>query len=49
MKSRFNSDDNLPLNKIPKPHNLTIVATSVFQENYKYYPQLLLDQCFYEL
>ena len=40
MKIKFNSDDNLPLNKILKLHNLTIVVTSVFQRENKYYPQL---------
>ena len=49
MKIKFNSDDNLPLNKILKIHNMTIVIRSVFQENRKYYPQVFLDECFYEL
>ena len=34
-KIKFNSDDNLTLNKILKLHNLTIVARSVFQEDNK--------------
>ena len=33
IKVKFNSDDNLPLNKILKLHNLTIVVRSVFQED----------------
>ena len=49
MKIQFNSDHNLPFNKILKLHNLTIVARSVFQEDKKYYPQGFLDQCLYEL
>ena len=49
MKIKFNSDDNLPLNKILKLHNLTIVARSVFQEDNKYYPQVSLDECLCEL
>ena len=32
MKIKFNSDDNLPLKKILKLHNLTIVVRSIFQE-----------------
>ena len=40
MKIKFNSDDNLPLEKILKLYNLTIVVRSVFQENRKYYLQL---------
>ena len=49
MKVKFNSDDNLPLNKILKLHNITIVIKSVFQEDGKYYPQVFLDECLYEL
>ena len=49
MKIKFNSDDNLPLNKILKLHNLTIVVRSVFQENSRYYLQVFLDECLYEL
>ena len=49
MKVKFNSDDNLPLNKILKLNNLTIVVRSVFQEDNKYYPQIFLDECLYEL
>ena len=39
MKIKFNSDDNLSLNKILKLHNLTIFVRSVFQEDNKYYQQ----------
>ena len=28
---------------------LTIVAESVFEEDGKYYPQIYLDECLYEL
>ena len=44
MKIKFNSDDNLPLNKILKLHMLTVVVRSG-----KYYPQVFLDECLYEL
>ena len=49
MKIKFNSDDNLSLNKILRLHNLTIVARSVFQEDNNYYPQVFLDEYLYEL
>ena len=49
MKIKFNSDDNLPLNKILKLHMLTVIVRSVFQENIKYYHQVFLDECLYEL
>ena len=46
MKIKFNTDDNLPLNKTLRLHNLTIIVRSVFQEDSKYYPQAFLDVCF---
>ena len=45
MKIKFNSDNNLPLNKILKLHNLTIIVGTAFQEDGKYYPQVFLDEC----
>ena len=36
MKIKFNSDDNLPLNKILKIHNMTIVIRSDIEEDGKY-------------
>ena len=35
MKIKFNSDDNLSLNKLLKLHMLTIIVRSVFQEDNK--------------
>ena len=49
MKIRFNSDDNLPLNKPLKFHLMTITIRSVFEEDGKLYPQLFLDDALYEL
>ena len=49
MKIKFNSDDNLPLNKMMKLHMLTIAVRSVFEENGKCYPQVYLDDCLYEV
>ena len=48
-KIKFNSDDDLPLNKILKLHLLTIIVRSVFEEDGKYYPKIFLDECLYEL
>ena len=39
MKTRFNSDDKLPLDKTLKLRNTTIIIRSVFEEDGKYYPQ----------
>ena len=49
MKIKFNSDDNLPLNKPLKFHNMTIIIRSVFEEDGKLYPQVFLDDALYEL
>ena len=49
MKIKLSSDDNLPLNKTLKLHNITIVIRSAFQEDNKYYPQVFLDECLYKL
>ena len=49
MKTKFNSDDNLPLNKKLNLHNITTFIRSVFEEDGKYYPQVFLDECLYEL
>ena len=49
MKIKFNSDDNLPLNKQLKFHNMTITIRSVFEKYGKLYPQVFLDDTLYEL
>ena len=49
MKINFNSDDNLPLNKPLKFHNMTITIRSVFEEDGKLLPQVFLDDTLHEL
>ena len=49
MKIKFNSEDDLPLNKPLKIHVMTIIIRSVFEEDGKLYPQLFLDDTLYEL
>ena len=49
MKIKFNSDDNLPLNKPLKFHNMTITIRSVFEEDDQLYPLAFLDDTLYEL
>ena len=41
IKIKFNSDDNLPLNKILNLHMLTVIVRCAVQENGKYYPQVV--------
>ena len=49
MKIKFNSDGNLSLNKKLKLHNMTIVIRSFFEKHGKFYPQVYVDECLYEL
>ena len=49
MKIKFNSDDDLPLNKPLKFHMMAIIIRSVFEEDGKLYPQVFLDDTLHEL
>ena len=49
MKIKFNSDDDLPLNKQLKFNNMTITISSVFEEDGKLYLQVFLHDTLYEL
>ena len=49
MKIKFNSDDDLPLNKSLKFRLMTITIRHVFEEDGKLYPQVFLDDTLYEL
>ena len=49
MKIKFNSDDNSLLNKPLKFPTLTIVVRFDFEEDGKYYLQVFLDKCLYEI
>ena len=43
MKIKFNSDDDLPLNKPLKFHMNTVIIRSVFEEDDKLHPQVLYE------
>ena len=49
IKIKLSSNRYLFLNKILKLHSLTLIVRSVFEENGKYYPQVFLDKCLYDL
>ena len=49
MKIKFNSDDNLPLNKPLKFHNMTVTIRCVLSEDNKLYPQVFLDKALHSL
>ena len=44
---KFNSDDDLPLNKLLKFHVMSIIIRCVFSEDGNFYPQLFLDDALY--
>ena len=48
-KIRFESNDDLPVNKPTRLHLLTIIITSVFSEDGKIYPQGFLDDTLYDV
>ena len=48
IKINFESDDDLPLGKILNIPVCVIIVKGVFEEDSKYYPQVLLHECFYE-
>ena len=49
IKIKFNSDDELPLNKTIEIPSMIIVVRAVFHENNKYYAQIFLDECLYKV
>ena len=49
MKIKFSTDDNIPLNKIIYFPTITIIIISVTKKDDKYYPQLFLGDCLYEV
>ena len=48
-KIGINTEDDLPLEKSLKFLTLIVNINLVFQSNNKLYPQIFLDECFYEL
>ena len=49
MKIKFNTDDNISVNKIIYFPTITIIIRSITKKDDKYYPQLFLDDCLYEI
>ena len=49
MKIKFNTGDNISLNKIICFPTITIIIRSVTQKDDKYYPQIFLDECLYQV
>ena len=49
MKTKLNSDNDLPLNKPLKLHAMTIINRSVFEEDGNFYRKVFLTDDLYEL
>ena len=49
MKIKFNSDDHIPLNKQLNFPTITVIIRNIFEKDGKYYPQIVLDECLYEV
>ena len=46
-KFKFNSDTNLPLDKLTEFRSLVINISCVIEKDNKYYPEIYLDECLY--
>ena len=49
IKIKFDSDNELPLNKTLEFPAIAIVVRVVFLQNNKYYLQILLDECLFKI
>ena len=49
MKIKFDSENELTLNKAIKIPTTAIVFRAVFHENNKCYPQVFLDECLHKI
>ena len=49
MKIKFDSDNDLPLNKMIEINVARIGVGAIFDENNKYYPQVFLNKCLQKL
>ena len=49
MKIKFNSDDDIPLNKVLNFLTITVIVRNIFGKDGKYYPQCFLAECLYEV
>ena len=45
MKIKFNTGDNIPLNKLIYLPTITITIRSITKKDSKFYHQLFLDDC----
>ena len=48
-KNKFNTDDDIPLNKMIYFPIVTVIIRCVLEKDGKYYPQVYLDDCLYQI
>ena len=49
MKIKFNSNDDIPLNKQLTFLRTTVIIRNIFEKDGKYYSHVFLDECLYEV
>ena len=49
MKIKFNSHDDIPLDKQSNFLTITVIIRNIFEKDGKYHPQIFLDECLYEV
>ena len=49
MKINFNADDDVSLNKVLHFPTITVIIRCFFEKDGKYYPQVYLDECLYQV
>ena len=49
MKIKFNTNDDIPLNKESYFPTITIIISYVFEKHGKYYLQVYLNECLYQV
>ena len=49
IRLKFNSDVDLPLDKLIKFHTLTVIVACVIRKANKFYPEIYVDEGIYEL
>ena len=49
IRLKFNSDVDLPLDKLIKFYTLTVIVACVIHKGDKFYPDIYIDECIYEL
>ena len=49
VKLKFNSDDDIPLNKVFYFPTIIVVVRNIFKKDSKCYPHIFLDEYLYEI